>query len=48
MREAVLTCRLRGELVAVCRAHGQEPIAEVQVETLLRCHATYNLRKETI
>lgn len=42
-----LTCRLWSELVAVCRTHGQEPIAEVQVETLLRCHAAYDLWKET-
>lgn len=38
-----LTCGLRGELVAVGRAHGQEPIAEVQVETLLCCNPAYNL-----
>lgn len=37
------TGRLRSELVSVCSTHGQQSVAEVQVEPLLSCHPTDHL-----
>lgn len=39
----VLTCGLGGELVPVGSAHGQQPVAQVQVEALLSSDATHHL-----
>lgn len=39
----VLTCGLGGELVPVGGAHGQQPVAQVQVEALLSSDATHHL-----
>lgn len=39
----MLTCGLGGELVPVGGAHGQQPVAQVQVEALLSSDATHHL-----
>lgn len=42
-----ITCWFWSELVPIGRTHGQEPIAQVQVEALLRCYATHHLNTTT-
>lgn len=41
-----LTCRLGSELVPVGGAHGQQPVAQVQVKPLLSSDATHHLEEE--
>lgn len=42
----VLTCRLGSEFVPVGGAHGQQPVAQVQVEALLSSHTAHHLQEE--
>lgn len=41
-----LTCRLGSELVPVGSAHGQQPVAQVQVKPLLSSDAAHHLEEE--